>query len=613
MNTKSKISLILLGAMLLVFALLVANIILNFRDYGIRSIENKVNVVAETIKHSLTSHMVNGVIDNRQLFLSQIMELENIDDLWLVRGQKVIEQYGKGFNNEVIRDSIDREVIEKGVAKQVIDENLFGGSTFRVTIPYKAASDGAINCMTCHDAKEGEILGAISMSMNIDDLKAVGIQTITNTILIICFLAIFILIFVNKLVSPYLKIFEGIKFVMEKAKIGDYSKRLGIYGGKDEREVQAAINELLEKLQHSLTNIEEKISIFVSNQKRKEQDPLMEVQNTVLRLTDIYKFRRTIEHDEKIDEVYARIAHILRTTFEMKDFNFLEADTTLKNVKVVYIEKQLHCSAEQRGCRADRTNTVVDSTQFDCMCDRFNSSEKFEYICVPYSISNDLDFIISIACEDKKEAKRVRSLLPCIEDYINNSKSEIVSKKLTEMLERSARTDALTGLFNRKYLEESIDKIVSQAKRIDVSYGILMCDIDYFKMINDNYGHDVGDEAIKIISKTLLENVRESDVAIRYGGEEFIVLLYNCDSAFVQEVAEKIRLSFADKKIPANGSTFSKTISIGASMYPNHTDNFWQCIKYADIALYHAKESGRNRVVLFDESLVEGGDLKDVY
>ncbi|XPV82132.1 MAG: GGDEF domain-containing protein [Halarcobacter sp.] len=203
--------------------------------------------------------------------------------------------------------------------------------------------------------------------------------------------------------------------------------------------------------------------------------------------------------------------------------------------------------------------------------------------------------------------------MPSVQDYIDTAKPEIVSKKLMHMLELTARTDPLTGLFNRKYLEESVKTIVSQAKRSGITYGVFMADIDYFKMINDTYGHDVGDEAIKIISQTLIENVRESDIVVRFGGEEFIVLLYNCDEEYILEVAEKIRIAFSKKEIPAGTTTFNKTISIGASIFPTHTDNFWQCLKYADLALYHAKENGRNKSVIFSKDILKESDLGDEY
>ncbi len=613
MNSKQKISLSLFIVMTVMFLILIVNILMNFREYGLTSVENKAKAIAQTVKHSLTSHMVNGVINNRSLFLDQITKLENIDEIWLSRGESVIEQFGEGHNNEVARDATDEYVLKNGVEQTVVEERIFGKSSYRITIPYIGTSDGEIDCLSCHTtAQHGDTLGAITIAMSVDDIKEVGMKTVGNTIIIALILIIFILFFVNKLVSPFLTLFDSINRVMKKAQSGDYSDRIGKTRGKQSDTVAGWVDGLLEKLQTTLDEIEQKINVFLVHQKQKDQDPLIDVKATVNRLASIYKFRKTIEHDEHINEVYDRLAYILKQKFKLTNFNFIEADTTGKDVKIVYVEKEIHCQA-QEGCRADRTNTVVDSCQFNKMCDKFNHDKAEFYICTPYSISNDLDFIVSIVSDTKEEHDRVRMLLPSIQDYIDTAKPEIVSKKLMHMLELTARTDPLTGLYNRKYLEESVKTIVSQAKRTDTAYGVLMVDIDFFKMINDTYGHDVGDVAIKIIAQTLIENTRESDIVVRFGGEEFIVLLYNCDENYVKEVSEKIRLAFAKKEIPAGTSTFCKTISIGASVFPTHTDNFWQCVKFADMALYNAKDTGRNKSVVFSKELVKEGEFDDEY
>jgi diguanylate cyclase (GGDEF)-like protein len=182
-----------------------------------------------------------------------------------------------------------------------------------------------------------------------------------------------------------------------------------------------------------------------------------------------------------------------------------------------------------------------------------------------------------------------------------------------QILNKMARVDQLTGMFNRKYLDEFAETAIPQALRSEVPYGILMIDIDFFKMINDTYGHDVGDEAIRVVSRVIKESIRSSDVAIRFGGEEFIVLLHNCDREHIKEVAEKIRTSFEKQKISADSKTFTKTLSVGAVMFPDDSSSIWKCIKYADISLYHAKEHGRNQVVCFDESLLKDEDMKNSF
>lgn len=613
MNTKTRVSLTLFVIMIFLFIVMLINIIFQFKNYGIASIENKAESVAETVKDGLTSHMVNGVIGNRALFLEQIGELKNVNKIWIVRSENVSKQYGHGLTNEAPRDDVDKAVLSTGKTQKVIEDNMFGESSFRITIPYNASSTGKINCLECHEAKVGETLGAVTIELSMDDLKGAGMNTLAYTAFIAFILIIVILIFVNKIINPYLNAFDSIKYVMQCAQKGDYSQRVSIFEGKENAEVSKWINILLEKLQNTLTEIESKIHIFLTNKDDIKVDPLLDVKKTVGTLSNIYKFRKTIEHDTNIDDVYSRLAFVIENEFNLTNFNFLEADTINKKVTLAYTNKELSCEACTKGCRADISNTLVDSCQFDRLCDKFHGDTNLEYLCVPYSISNELDFIISIIFESKEEAQKTRDLLPYIQDYVDAARPEIVSKKLTEVLNKSARTDPLTGLFNRKYMEESIEKIVAQANRSKITFGILMCDIDFFKMINDTHGHDVGDEAIKIVAKTLLENVRNSDVVIRYGGEEFMVILHNCDENYVFEVADKIRVEFSKQKIKSQNGFFTKTISIGASIYPKQNENFWKCVKYADLALYEAKHTGRNKVSVFHKGLIKNDELNEQY
>lgn len=597
MNTKKKVTFILMSIIFLLFLLLIANIIYNFRDYGIKSINEKANAVAQTIKHSLTSQMVSGDISNREIFLNQLHDLKTIDKIWISRGKNVIEQYGKGLNEELARDEIDRQVLKTGKTIKIIDENLFSGSSYRITIPYKASAEGKINCTVCHsNAKIGDTLGAITLIMSVDNSKNAGIKTIVNSAIIALLVMITILIFINYLISPFLTIFDKIKKVMHKAQKGNYSYRVEGAQGKEAQDVAKWINTVLDKLENTLVSIDEKISIFITDSHHKEKDDLINVKNTVYRLSDVYKFRKTIENDETLEAIYERFASVLRNKFELKDFNIFEADTIHDKITAVYSENSIYCNAQENGCRADKTNTIIDSAQFDKICKGCHSQSN--YVCIPFSISNELDLIISIYIENQS-TQGVKEIISNIKDYVDAAKTVIVSKKLMNILEHNANCDALTGLYNRKYLDDSIEKISAQAKRSNISFGILMIDIDHFKEVNDTYGHDVGDHAIKVLSQTLLENIRNSDIAIRYGGEEFIVLLYDCDINFVKGLAEKIRIAFEMKKITAGNNVIKKTISIGTSVYPIDNDDILKCIKYADLALYEAKENGRNQIVSF--------------
>ena len=600
METKRSIFTTMGMIMFVMFLAMIINITINLRDFGLDSAKTKAQLVAQSVKNGLTAHMVNGMMGNRDFYINQTKNLDNIDDLWIVRSAAVNKQHGPG--KEVAKDDIDRDVLKSGNSVEIVDEEFLGHSTYRITIPYKAEITTEINCLSCHDAKEGEILGVISMIMTMDDLKLTSTTIIIYTSAISLLLMLVILLFVRHLIVPYLSIFESIKDVMKKAHDGDYSGRIEGINSGEAKNVAHWINEHMSKLQNSLNSIEDKIDIFLTAHKTQEvTDPIIDVENTVTRLADIYKFRKTIEHDETIEDVYKRFSIVLEDKFKIYDFNFIEADTTNKITEIVYVHNEILCDPLTGGCRADRTNTLVDSCQFKTVCDKFDS-DKY-YVCVPYSISNDLDFIVSFICDTEEEHERIRSLLPFIQDYVDTAKPEIVSKKLMQVLERNAQTDPLTNLYNRKYLEKYIDTTLYDGPLKGISCGVMMVDIDFFKLINDNYGHDIGDIAIKTIANTLMDTTSSKDVVIRFGGEEFIVIIVDCDEERMMKVAEEIRIAFSQQKIQANSEEFSKTVSIGCALFPNTNKGFWKYVKQSDIALYEAKQTGRNKVVKYVEGM----------
>ena len=133
-----------------------------------------------------------------------------------------------------------------------------------------------------------------------------------------------------------------------------------------------------------------------------------------------------------------------------------------------------------------------------------------------------------------------------------------------------------------------------------------MLDIDYFKKINDSHGHLAGDQCLSHISKLLKEFSRASDYVFRMGGEEFLILITDCEKIMPAMLAEKIRHAVEEHVFRVNNITLRKTLSIGSSIFPDDTESFWECVKFADIAMYKAKEAGRNQVINFEESMWEG-------
>lgn len=168
--------------------------------------------------------------------------------------------------------------------------------------------------------------------------------------------------------------------------------------------------------------------------------------------------------------------------------------------------------------------------------------------------------------------------------------------RLQVALQELAVRDSLTGLYNRRYLDETLDREVSRARREGNPLSLVMLDIDYFKRVNDTYGHQVGDEVLRTLAATLSADIRAEDVACRYGGEEFLILLPNMPLDVAMLRAEAWRAAVERLSIAHGNFQLTFTISLGVSAYPDHGKTPDDLTRCADQALYQAKHEGRNRV-----------------
>lgn len=188
---------------------------------------------------------------------------------------------------------------------------------------------------------------------------------------------------------------------------------------------------------------------------------------------------------------------------------------------------------------------------------------------------------------------------------MENIRLEGMVRERTREIEILSKTDALTGLWNRGYLEENLDKEFARAKRYDNELTILMIDLDHFKHINDNHGHLAGDEVLREAAKRIRKTLRESDFIGRYGGEEIMVILPETGLLNAQVVGEKLRKIIADTSVYFDDKEIPITASIGISSYHPRHDKAQKIIEAADEALYQSKEGGRNRVTVIDPGTAE--------
>ncbi|ANF27097.1 MULTISPECIES: sensor domain-containing diguanylate cyclase [Stutzerimonas] len=166
-------------------------------------------------------------------------------------------------------------------------------------------------------------------------------------------------------------------------------------------------------------------------------------------------------------------------------------------------------------------------------------------------------------------------------------------------LQRLSSTDRLTGLFNRGHWEEMLRQDYARHRRYERNAALVMFDIDHFKKINDSYGHQAGDAVIQQTAELVRQSTRDADIAGRYGGEEFVVLLPDTDSEGAVTFAERLRQSIEAHEVVHEGRSIRFTVSLGIADLSEPTNGYAQLIERADIALYSSKASGRNQVTLY--------------
>lgn len=171
--------------------------------------------------------------------------------------------------------------------------------------------------------------------------------------------------------------------------------------------------------------------------------------------------------------------------------------------------------------------------------------------------------------------------------------------KLQEALKNQSTKDALTGLLNRRGLEESLDLELRRGARADQPVGVVMFDLDHFKVFNDSYGHEAGDSVLRELGAFVLRSIRAEDVACRFGGEEFVLILPGATAAGAQSRAERLRSKVRELTVLHQGKSMGVvTISAGVAAFPVYGLSVTEVLAAADSALYKAKKDGRDRVVV---------------
>ncbi|HEX6735899.1 MAG TPA: diguanylate cyclase [Azonexus sp.] len=613
MTLNAKVTLFFISIAAGLLAVLVAISLYAFRSFSIVSATEHIRTAGEIVRVHLTESMINGVIDKREGFLQRLVEVQGLKSARVIRAPEVERQFGKGLRVESAADDLERTVLREGKPRFELvtadDETLFRG-----IIPYIANSGGSPNCLQCHQVEEGTVLGAVSMSMSIDSLKQKALVTVAGIGGTVTVFALLLILLLRRLLRPISDTANAVEEAVKRALRGDFKAHVEQHTNDEIGQIATDMNRLLTFLDEGLNRIGANVARLTERTPAPGENLLTATIDMVEGLSRAAHFKQAIEEDESQAEIYQRLARTLKGEFRREEFSLYEVAANKKQMKAIMVDGDAadgcrwcdpQIMVRPEACRVHRTGHLVDGVSDPAICYSFRPPAEADgrrHVCFPVMQSGSVGSVVQILTRPE-EQESLHAAIPFINVYLRETAPVLETKRLMESLRDSTLRDPMTGLNNRRFLEEYVETLVASVQRKRAHAAILMLDLDYFKMVNDTYGHDAGDAVLKALSTVLKQSVRAADLVIRYGGEEFLIILLDTSGAAAEGVAENIRATVEELKVPIAGVVLQKTISIGVADFPDDSETFWQAVKFADVALYQAKEQGRNRVVRFNPSM----------
>jgi diguanylate cyclase (GGDEF)-like protein len=224
------------------------------------------------------------------------------------------------------------------------------------------------------------------------------------------------------------------------------------------------------------------------------------------------------------------------------------------------------------------------------------------YLCLPIVAQGNAVGVLTVQCADEEIVELVKRRWDGLRQLVQLTGMAVAALILRTKLENQSIRDSLTGLFNRHFMQISLERELAQSARRKQKLAVFMLDLDHFKRFNDAHGHAAGDTVLRAIAEIFQKCIRAEDIACRYGGEEFTILLQDVTPRVALDRAESIRQAVASLSVPLEKEVYCGfSISIGIALYPDDGEEAAKLLHNADQALYSAKHLGRNQVVFYQE------------
>jgi diguanylate cyclase (GGDEF)-like protein len=327
------------------------------------------------------------------------------------------------------------------------------------------------------------------------------------------------------------------------------------------------------------------------------------------------KFIAVSTAENNKQQLAANLYNILSLELPLTNLTILEVNHSLNRLTPIYDA----CSAEYtddllgdpQRCFVYRSGSRLVQMPGETVCGHCRSNAGEVMICKPLVSAGKEMGVCKVVLDNERMQNELASAgngnpvavaEALLDTYVYLTALSLSNLTLLDSYKNQAITDGLTGLYNRRYMVEYMASLLSISKRGSKALALFMVDIDNFKRLNDEYGHNVGDLVLKEVARTMRRAIRDCDIIARYGGEEFVVTLPETDSAMASEVGERLRDAVASIEWDnlGLGNIPQVTVSVGIAEFPLHGYSHYHLTNAADKALYVAKRTGKNRVVIHE-------------
>ncbi|MDE7173186.1 MAG: GGDEF domain-containing protein, partial [Helicobacter sp.] len=357
-----------------------------------------------------------------------------------------------------------------------------------------------------HLGANGDIEGIMSVTVNAIAFRQKYMQIVWwMFVLILAFIVLEILV-LRKIFSPYIAFYEDLcENILETDK-GNFKKQLHTKLRDEVGDIALLINTTNAKIDAIICNIESRIPSLMHYQKEHyHSNPLVRINEVIDELVDVYQFKRHIEA-KSIDAIEQDFIEL----FERIGLRLLVfVESTNAKDRLIY-------PADQSILRAYYQSLNLCHLPFETRHEKHVYPITFQNkpaLWTMFYITTNVRW----ECVFDETEERFNTIFPLLSNYFSTSTSTIENRYLLDLLKANSQKDALTGLNNRAFLDEFSHNITSQAQRIELEYAVMMIDIDFFKKVNDNYGHNIGDKVLRHLALVFTQTIRTSDLAVRYG------------------------------------------------------------------------------------------------